>query len=822
MSTNYQIVIIGSGPAGLSAAAQARRRGVTHLLLERADHLNDTIFSYQLQKLVMATPEPLQNQSALAFAECSREKVLGDWNKLADQAGINYRLNAEVASVFGERGAFTIELANGESLTAENVVIAIGTQGSVKKLHVPGSDLSLVQYELRDPSKYQGRRIVVIGAGDTGIENALALSVNNEVVIINSHGDFKGAKTQNRRRIEAKIAKGYIEARLNAKTTGFAAGTVMLKLSDKEQDVECDLAIVRIGADPPTAFFKACKITVPEVKDAHPAISDRYESCVPGLYVIGAAAGIQLIKHCLNQGCEVVESILGNDFEPADTLLIKKTIEQAGVEKSVLDLLEEVARLPLFKPLTRLQIREALVHCQLRPLAPGEFVFRRGEYPEFLYAVLQGEIGIESRPGISDEVVRFGPGQFFGEMALIAGRRHQRNAKAIKESLILAIDQSTMARLIRTNDAVKQEFDRTAILRYIKLHLAPEADEEILSEVVATAKVCAFEPNYKNEPKYGGDVLIQEGDEDHDFLYLIRRGLVSLDIKVNNRDVVFEYARAGHFVGGFAALRKAARSATMRAVTSTEAIQLDGSILRRAFASRPQLQQQVEARLADDLKSREQLQAHSETGDLVAFLMREGIGEATNALLIDESLCTRCNNCEDACAETHDGNSRLDRETGPTFAMLHVPTSCRHCEHPHCMKDCPPDAIHRAPNGEVYIEDTCIGCGNCEEYCPYGVIKMAMPQPEKPPLWRWFLFGSGPGLGENRATGCGDEDGAEHGHAVKCDLCEKVGGGPACVRSCPTGAAIRVDAESYIEVLRRQRPAVRQGAGPSQVARGNA
>ena len=138
------------------------------------------------------------------------------------------------------------------------------------------------------------------------------------------------------------------------------------------------------------------------------------------------------------------------------------------------------------------------------------------------------------------------------------------------------------------------------------------------------------------------------------------------------------------------------------------------------------------------------------------------------------------------------------------------------------MKDCPPDAIHRAPNGEVYIEDTCIGCGNCEEYCPYGVIKMAMPQPEKPPLWRWFLFGSGPGLGENRATGCGDEDGAEHGHAVKCDLCEKVGGGPACVRSCPTGAAIRVDAESYIEVLRRQRPAVRQGAGPSQVARGNA
>ena len=63
------------------------------------------------------------------------------------------------------------------------------------------------------------------------------------------------------------------------------------------------------------------------------------------------------------------------------------------------------------------------------------------------------------------------------------------------------------------------------------------------------------------------------------------------------------------------------------------------------------------------------------------------------SLLIDESLCIRCNNCEKACADVHEGTSRLDREAGPTFAQIHVPTSCRHCEHPHCMKDCPPDAI---------------------------------------------------------------------------------------------------------------------------------
>ena len=142
------------------------------------------------------------------------------------------------------------------------------------------------------------------------------------------------------------------------------------------------------------------------------------------------------------------------------------------------------------------------------------------------------------------------------------------------------------------------------------------------------------------------------------------------------------------------------------------------------------------------------MQALPSGGDIISFLIAQGAGEATDILLIDESLCVRCDNCEKACAETHGGTSRLDREAGPTFASVHVPTSCRHCEHPHCMKDCPPDAIHRAPNGEVFIADNCIGCGNCERNCPYGVIHMAAKPPKKPGLLQWLMFGRGPGPGE--------------------------------------------------------------------------
>jgi len=112
------------------------------------------------------------------------------------------------------------------------------------------------------------------------------------------------------------------------------------------------------------------------------------------------------------------------------------------------------------------------------------------------------------------------------------------------------------------------------------------------------------------------------------------------------------------------------------------------------------------------------------------------------------------------------------------------------------MKDCPPDAIHRAPNGEVFIADNCIGCGNCERNCPYGVIHMAGKPPKKPGLIQWLLFGLGTGPGEapydkkakKAVTGK---------KAVKCDMCKGIDGGPACVRSCPTGAAIRISPEEF-------------------------
>jgi len=254
------------------------------------------------------------------------------------------------------------------------------------------------------------------------------------------------------------------------------------------------------------------------------------------------------------------------------------------------------------------------------------------------------------------------------------------------------------------------------------------------------------------------------------------------------------------------------RSATVRATVRSQVVRLDGKLFRELLDNKPALKK----KLQDDMKIRQQINNFIEQkkkkfggvvdmySEVAEFLVKQGIGEATDALLIDETLCIGCDNCERACADSHDGLSRLNREAGKTYAHLHVPTSCRHCEQPHCMTDCPPNAIRRGPDGEVFISDACIGCGNCQRNCPYGVIRMDSVPPKKPGLLQWMLFGMGPGPGEP------DKDWLKKHYdpkkpkvAIKCDMCSGKSGGPACVRACPTGAAIRVSPEQFLDVVKQ-------------------
>ncbi|MBL6749410.1 MAG: cyclic nucleotide-binding domain-containing protein [Nevskia sp.] len=798
MEEKYRIAVIGSGPAGLSAAARAAQRGLSHVLLEAEPHLSNTIFRYQKGKFVMAEPGILPLRSPVSFAAGKREQILDIWNRESIALKVNLRARSEVAAVSGERGGFSIKLADQSVVQAEFVVLAIGLQGNIRKLGCPGEDCEVAQYQLDDPDEYNGEAIVVVGAGDAAIENALALADRNRVTIVNRRDEFDRAKAANNAAILKAIEDGRIQCFYNSGPRRVEhlpgkrpRGLLVLNTERGEVQVACDRVIARLGATPPRKFVESCGVKFPSADPTSlPAVSATYESNVPGLHIIGALAGFPLIKQAMNQGYEVVEYIQGDKVEPADEpLLRQKFAAMAGFTSvdSALALIQQ--RVPVLAPLTRLQLREFLLDSDLRTPAFGEVIFRRNDYTDSFYSIVGGEVAIELDPEKPSNAITLGAGEFFGEMSLISGRRRSGTVRAGHRCILIETPRRSMNKLIHSVAAVKRVVDEAFLRRAIQASVAPEHPPQAVEPLIGSATVQTFKP---------GEALFREGDPG-DSLHLIRKGSVTVSRQIDDREIVLAYVPAGQYVGEMALISNLPRSATVTAAVAVETIRIDGTAFKKVLETEPHVRARFEANYRDRLARNVAALQEPSHGSLIRFLMSQGVGEATDVLLIDESLCVRCDHCEKACADTHGGLSRLDREAGPTFQNLHVPTSCRHCEHPHCMKDCPPDAIKRAPNGEVFISDACIGCGNCQRNCPYGVIQMGVQEDKRPSLWRWLLFGG-------REPGAPDEAHHHHGDtpkkAAKCDMCKDQAGGPACVRACPTGAALRASPEDFLRVAR--------------------
>ncbi|MCK6449776.1 MAG: cyclic nucleotide-binding domain-containing protein [Alphaproteobacteria bacterium] len=793
MTEHFRVAIVGSGPGGMSAAGRAAQSKLSHVLLEKTDHLSDTIYKYQKGKLVMATPDILPLRSPMDFKLGIREDILGTWDKQTKELGVNLRYNAEVTKITGRKGAFELTVNGKDKVTAEYVVLAIGLQGNLRKLGVPGENDPRIQYQLDDPDEYAEETIVVVGAGDAAIENAVALAKQNKVIMINRSAEFARCKQGNLDLITKSLEKGVLECMYKSSPTKVEAGPRLkftLKTADGEAVVECDRVIARLGALAPRAFVESCGIQFPS-KDptALPELSAHYESNVPGLYVIGALAGYPLIKQAMNQGYEVVEFIQGNECEPADEPLLKEKFKGALLDRygSIPGLLAEMQKtVPVFSGLTTLQLREVLLESNVHTPKGGGEIFHRNDYSNTFYTIFAGEVGIEIDPDHPDEMVRLGPGEFFGEMGLLAGRRRSATVRATQDCVLIETSRREMIKLIKSVPKVRDVVDAAAIERQIRSYIAPNLSKDDMAAVLESAKLRSFKAN---------EVIFNEGDPG-DGVFLIRTGSCTVSRRIGGREIVMNYVPAGHYVGEMALVRDMPRAATVKAAIETEAVWLDGAGFRMLMDHLPQLRSQIERRIGAIITQTEDISQRPEAGNLIQFLVQEGGKEAADMLLIDEALCVRCDNCEKACAETHGGISRLDREAGPTYATIHVPTSCRHCEHPHCMADCPPDALHKTKDGEVFIdEQTCIGCGNCERNCPYGVIHMAYDPPKKPGLLSWLLFGFGHGPGEDKIASHASHEGKKR--AVKCDMCKDIEGGAACVRSCPTGAAIRVHPEQF-------------------------
>jgi len=794
LAEKYKIAVIGAGPGGLSAAAHAAELDISHVLLEATPKIANTIQKYQKGKHVMAEPSILPLRSPVNFAAGKRETILAQWQQGIENHNVNIQYQAAVVKVEGQQGDFSITLANGKIVHAEFIILGIGVQGNPRKLGVAGDNANFVQYSLDNPDDHNNETIVIVGAGDAAIENAIALAKNNKVYIVNRRDEFARAKEGNLNLITSAIDNGEVECFYSTNPDSVELtpnedkqGVFVLKTASGEARVAVDRIIARLGAIPPRALIESFGIEFPN-KDVNsiPVLSAKYESNVAGIYVIGALGGYPLIKQAMNQGYEVVEYILGNNINPADHPLLEQKFSQLPFDLDVDGILSLMQTdIPVFTPLTPLVFRELILDSKVHVLAPNTEIFKKNDYSNTFYTILQGNVNIV----MGDRNIVSTKGNFFGEMSLISGRRRSATILAGDNCIVIETPRRTMIKLINSVDAVKRVLDETFIIRTIQAKFASHMSNSDLQPIASKALLKSYEPN---------EILFSEGEE-ADCLHVIRSGSVTVSKKVGDKDIPMTYVAANNVVGEMGLLGRAPRSATIKATVKTETISIDRDsfdiLLEKSPGLRERMEVEVQKRHLENTKIA--TDGESESGDILSFLMEQGLGEATDVLLINEDACVGCDNCETACAATHGGTSRLNRKAGPTFAHVHVPTSCRHCEDPSCMKDCPPDAIHRGGlGGEVYINDSCIGCGNCERNCPYGVIQMAYPKEENSGFWSKMFFNAGEKPGDNKVKA-----GEQIKKAVKCDMCKDIEGGASCVRACPTGAAERISPENFIKVV---------------------
>ena len=323
----------------------------------------------------MDEPGYLDLRSALEFTAGKREQILNSWEQGIKQLGINFRANCEVINISGSRGSFEIHCADGRVIAANNVVLAIGTQGNPRRLGVAGDNTHFVQYQLDDPDEYHNEDIIVVGAGDAAIENALALAKNNRVVIVNRKNEFTRAKQGNLDNVLEAINDRNIafSCRYDASVKSLSvpkpgtAGTVVLNTARGDETLACNRIIARLGSIPPRQFVESCGISLPnEEPEAIPELDGQYQCNIPGLYIIGALAGYPLIKQGMNQGYDVIEYIKGNPVKPVDHPLLALKFSLLPYLADVDDILALYQqRVPMFSRMNALAFRELIMESDI-------------------------------------------------------------------------------------------------------------------------------------------------------------------------------------------------------------------------------------------------------------------------------------------------------------------------------------------------------------------------------------------------------------------------------------------------------------------------
>jgi CRP-like cAMP-binding protein/Fe-S-cluster-containing dehydrogenase component len=371
-------------------------------------------------------------------------------------------------------------------------------------------------------------------------------------------------------------------------------------------------------------------------------------------------------------------------------------------------------------------------------------------------------------------------GDLFGEMTCMSLYPRSATVRAETDCTVLELLRNVLD-IMQRNKNFRAQVDRSYRQRALDSHLRSvpifsELTDEFIEGLRDKVELLRFSP---------GQIICRQGDRADSF-YLVRIGFVKVSQAHPGGDMILAYLSRGDYFGETGLLNGDVRTATCSALDHVEVVRISAADFADMNRQFPEVRHQLEIVEQERTRmNRERVTMLSST-PLDSFL-KQGLMEAQSLLLLDLDSCTRCDACVRACADAHDGVTRLVRE-GLRFDHYLVATSCRQCLDPLCMVGCPVGSIRRRNSLEVIIEDWCIGCGLCAENCPYGNINMHP----------FNVFADVAGLpGAKKAV--------VKQKATSCDLCSEFAE-PSCVYACPHDAAHRVDPRQFFASLLQQSP----------------
>ena len=375
-------------------------------------------------------------------------------------------------------------------------------------------------------------------------------------------------------------------------------------------------------------------------------------------------------------------------------------------------------------------------------------------------------------------VAELSPGDLFGEMTCM--NFYPRSATVIAESDVVAYEMlRNVLDIMLKNKTFRAQLDETYRRRALENHLRgvpmfANLSAEFIAHIKESVELQRFAP---------GQTIVRQG-EPADSFYLVRIGFVKVSENYPGGEMVLAYLSRGDYFGEIGLLSGGVRTATCTALDHVELVRISGDDFRDMVVRFPSVRSGIEAIAVERSAANKQRLQMVHSVPIDQFLS-QGLMEAQSLLVLDLQNCTRCDACVNACADAHDGVTRLVRD-GLRFDRYLVATSCRQCRDPLCMVGCPVGSIRRRNSLEVIIEDWCIGCGLCARNCPYGNIN----------LHPFEVLADDP---EN----AGRKKAAIKQKATSCDLCTHLKE-PSCVYACPHDAAHRVDPKTFFAEMLSQ------------------